>query len=472
MSDTASAQRPTAEIQDLDPRTLLVDSNIRTDLQIDADFVASLKDFGVLVPIVAVRSPEGAIRVRFGNRRTVGAIEAGLPTVPVRVVADEATDTAAEIERILTQYHENTMRAGITRTEEISVVAALFDLGVSAAQIAKRTRMDKADVVAAKKVIGSDLAKAATARYDFLTLDQAATLAEFDDDPEAVKALVAAAQSGPVSFEHVISSVRAQSKERAALAEAHRAYKAAGLTIVEQLGWANQLSYLRNGEGDELTEENHRNCPGHAAWLDTNWVRPVDYEEEDDDDYDEDGYSLVVGPVYVCVDPEANGHVSKYPTAQAKPKAVVEPEEAKAARRKVIENNKAWRAAETVRREWLTAFLARKTLPKGALRYVLTELAVSHWRLTNQLGANEVACQLLGVADKEALVTAINAAGDGRAQVIALAVILGAYEHFYGSVDTWRNSTLQDRAYLAKLIEWGYEPSDVERTIFGEEVAS
>src|SRR5580700_9047395 len=98
MSDTASAQRPTAEIQDLDPRTLLVDSNIRTDLQIDADFVASLKDFGVLVPIVAVRSAEGAIRVRFGNRRTVGAIEADLPTVPVRVVADEATDNASEVE--------------------------------------------------------------------------------------------------------------------------------------------------------------------------------------------------------------------------------------------------------------------------------------------------------------------------------------------------------------------------------------
>ena len=161
MSDTASAQRPTAEIQDLDPRTLLVDPNIRTDLQIDADFVASLKDFGVLVPIVAVRTAEGAIRVRFGNRRTVGAIEADLPTVPVRVVADEATDDAAEIERIITQYHENTMRAGITRTEEIGVVAALFDLGVSAAQIAKRTRMGKPEVAAVKKIIGSELAMAA-----------------------------------------------------------------------------------------------------------------------------------------------------------------------------------------------------------------------------------------------------------------------------------------------------------------------
>jgi ParB family chromosome partitioning protein len=254
------------------------------------------------------------------------------------------------------------------------------------------------------------------------------------------------------------------------LADARQGYEAAGLTLVDKLGWTYQLSYLRNGEGEELTEENHRDCPGHAAWLDTNWVRPADYtpSEDDDEDDDDDGYSLVVVPVYVCVDPEANGHSSRYPTSQAKPKAVVEPEEAKAARRKVIENNKAWRAAETVRREWLSAFLARKTLPKSVLRYVLTELAGSHWRLTNQLGANEVACQLLGLADKEALVTAMNDASDGRAQVLGLAVIVGAYEHFYGNVDTWRNPTPEDRAYLAKLIEWGYEPSDVERTIVGE----
>ena len=41
-----------------------------------------------------------------------------------------------------------------------------------------------------------------------------------------------------------------------------------------------------------------------------------------------------------------------------------------------------------------------------------------------------------------------------------------------GNVDTWRNPTPQDGAYLAKLIEWGYEPSDIERTILGEEAAS
>jgi len=36
-------------------------------------------------------------------------------------------------------------------------------------------------------------------------------------------------------------------------------------------------------------------------------------------------------------------------------------EEQKADRRRVIENNKAWRSATTVRRAWLRGFTARKT---------------------------------------------------------------------------------------------------------------
>lgn len=32
----------------------------------------------------------------------------------------------------------------------------------------------------------------------------------------------------------------------------------------------------------------------------------------------------------------------------------------------MIKNNQVWASAETVRREWLTTFLSRKTAPKGA----------------------------------------------------------------------------------------------------------
>lgn len=44
----------------------------------------------------------------------------------------------------------------------------------------------------------SELARAATARYDFLTLEQSAVIADFEDDTEAVKAPVAAAKQGDV----------------------------------------------------------------------------------------------------------------------------------------------------------------------------------------------------------------------------------------------------------------------------------
>jgi ParB family transcriptional regulator, chromosome partitioning protein len=57
----------------LDPASLLVDLNIR-EAKLDKDFVASVKDHGVIEPIVAVRTEDGAIRVRHGHRRTLAVI--------------------------------------------------------------------------------------------------------------------------------------------------------------------------------------------------------------------------------------------------------------------------------------------------------------------------------------------------------------------------------------------------------------
>ncbi len=44
-------------------------------------------------------------------------------------------------------------------------------------------------------------------------------------------------------------------------------------------------------------------------------------------------------------------------------------EDQKVERRLVVENNKAWRAAERVRRQFVRALLARKAAPKGGLRF-------------------------------------------------------------------------------------------------------
>lgn len=79
-------------------------------------------------------------------------------------------------------------------------------LGVSAAQIAKRTKARRMDVDAALAVAGSDLARAVTCKYDFVDLVQAAVVAEFSDDPEAVQGLVKAARDG--GFDHLVQQLR------------------------------------------------------------------------------------------------------------------------------------------------------------------------------------------------------------------------------------------------------------------------
>jgi ParB family chromosome partitioning protein len=115
--------------------------------------------------------------------------------VPVLVVADERTDDAGTVERIVRQYAENEHRTGLTASDRLGVVEQLALSNVSAGQIAERTRMKRPQVDQALAVARSDLAKAASVQYE-LTIDQAAAVAEFDDDPETVKALVAAAKTG------------------------------------------------------------------------------------------------------------------------------------------------------------------------------------------------------------------------------------------------------------------------------------
>jgi ParB family chromosome partitioning protein len=98
---------PTLSVEHVDPASLLVDVNVRTDTALDKDFLASIKELGVLVPIVAVRTTDGALRVRYGHRRTLAAVQVGHTVVPVVITGDEDADEAA---RIVAQWHETVDR--------------------------------------------------------------------------------------------------------------------------------------------------------------------------------------------------------------------------------------------------------------------------------------------------------------------------------------------------------------------------
>ena len=117
------------ELVFVDPATLVVAANVRGELDLDAEFLASVRDLGVLSPIKARRAADGGLRVLFGHRRAVAAAEVGRPVVPVVVVDAPDDAKAAEILRVVEQVVENTRRSGISEAG-LSRIASGASFGV------------------------------------------------------------------------------------------------------------------------------------------------------------------------------------------------------------------------------------------------------------------------------------------------------------------------------------------------------
>jgi hypothetical protein len=86
--------------------------------------------------------------------------------------------------------------------------------------------------------------------------------------------------------------------------------------------------------------------PGHAAYIEVFWEVDEDAEDPEDDE------QRVAEATYVCLDPLQYGHLEPpQESSRAQQAADVDedaPQEAaKAERRRVLANNKAWRTAET-----------------------------------------------------------------------------------------------------------------------------
>jgi ParB/RepB/Spo0J family partition protein len=169
MSDHTTTQpqgEPTAEFAQLGPTILLTGHNIRQVRADDAfrQLVASIREHGVLVPIVATRDHQG-VRVRYGHRRALAAVQAGRASVPVVVYTGTLTDaTTAEIDRILGRHAENTHREGLTTGETIAAFGQLAALGQTPDRIARRSKTPRKTVDDALAAAGSEVAaKAARA---------------------------------------------------------------------------------------------------------------------------------------------------------------------------------------------------------------------------------------------------------------------------------------------------------------------
>lgn len=266
--------------------------------------------------------------------------------------------------------------------------------------------------------------------------------------------------------------------------------------MIEAPHWGEENTAVRadrlyDTTGDRLDEQTHQECPGQVIWFETTWVQihpvtgePITGDEIDDlteQEYDHLTEGRILIPVEGCADRETHRHRLIHELAPTRnaggehttdAEAVISEDAAREAaaanRRLVIENNKAWDSATTVRRAHLRSLAARKTPPKGTGAFLARALC-DHPHAIARTEGNALALDFLGLGEQptcshsRAPGTAAQTATEARATMIALIQVLAAYETDIGR-HTWRTDNTDTEAghYLTTLTTWGYTLSDVE----------
>ncbi|MCU1530405.1 MAG: chromosome partitioning protein [Frondihabitans sp.] len=443
MSNTTIKQ---GTIEHIDPTTLVIEANVRLSAPVTPDFVASIRDNGVLTPVLARRDTEGNVIVRAGQRRTLAAREAGLATIPAYIIdADEITT-----ERIIQQMIENDQREALTDGDRAVAFQQLSFEGLSVTAIAKRTGNKPAAVKSGIAVAENAVAASAIHSHQ-LTLDQAAALIEFEGDTDTVDSLIGTAIESPEQFAHAAQRARDERRINAIRDAATAGLVERGFIILDREPGYYETNYtpirdLLTKDAQQVTEADIESVDGRAAFV------RVYYTAEE------------ATVLYYLADPKAAGFKKNSGNANG-PMT----DEQKTERKELIANNKAWASAETVRREWLTSLLSRKTLPKDSGKVIAQGLTVHRREVGTAItNGNALAHTLLGVTREEYWESDKLAAqveqSPTRTQHVTLAIVLAGIEAST-SKNTWRYPDAAKASYFTQLAAWGYSLSDVEQLV-------
>jgi ParB family chromosome partitioning protein len=124
-------------IEHLNPHDLIIEDNVRDHINLDADFLNSLREHGVIAPVTAIRTDDGRTHVRDGQCRTLGARTVGLTTIPVYLLttdttgaADTDTDTGTgTVERIVHQIVANDQRTALIDSQRARGIQQMLNTG-------------------------------------------------------------------------------------------------------------------------------------------------------------------------------------------------------------------------------------------------------------------------------------------------------------------------------------------------------
>ncbi len=350
-------------------------ANLRFDLGDVSALAASIKANGLIEPVVVAPLADGTgHRIIAGHRRVAACRAIARDTVPAIIRPDLATEQdTTSAEHLFVMLDENTQREDLTADEVAAGLAQLAAFPeLTAAKVAKRAGVpvEQVKTAAGAANLPEDVRRHVIA--DSLTLEQAAQLATFEDDPKAYARIMKKLDRGTYgagSAYYVLSEEVTKRETKALKADATATLRDKGVKIVAAPDrWdfprrtrMQPVSNLRTGSDRKISASAHAKCPGHAAFLVIDAARSGDAR---------------VKVEYVCTDPEDHGHAlaEDHPRRDSAP-TLTEQEQAEAAERAEATQIE-WAAAGDARWAWLVSVLAAKQLPATLARASLARDAL------------------------------------------------------------------------------------------------
>lgn len=412
----------------IDPTLLQGGSNIRADLRVSAEFVETIAGLGVLKDIDVYPTLTGLV-VLDGHRRHRAAIEAGLETVPVRIV-----DVAGELERIGLQLTENDAHEHTSAVDRARAINQLVLMGLPAAELRKRG-VKASEATLARRVANASQEVADLGESANLGLDDLAKIAEAEADlPEDIAGMVVEEiREAPGKIDHFLERARDEARRRALYEDEVLDLRQQGITVIRREdfdeGFPKTHQYLWNLVDEyDNTVEPHDNCPGNAAYVTV--IGSGDY--------------MRAQTCFVCMDYASHGHFTREDRARTTQEVD---------RAATVEANRQAAQEGEVRRAWIKDVLLKRALPKDT---ALLEMPVIY----NQAQVSD-ASQAKGRAlinfDDMGFGLTMSAAQAAKAR---LAWCIGVLEGGMGR-DYWRSRNGERfdslvQLYLRTLEHWGY----------------
>lgn len=412
----------------IDPKLLQAGSNIRMDLRVGPEFVETIAGLGVLKDIDVYPTLTGLV-VLDGHRRHRAAIEAGLETVPVRIV-----DVANDLDRIGLQLTENDEHAHTSTVDRARAINQLVLMGLPASELRKRG-VKASEATLARRVANASQEVADLGESANLGLDDLAKIAEAETDlPEDIAGMVVEEiREAPGKIDHFLERARDEARRRRVYEDAVLELRQQGVKVIREDefydGFPKSNQFLWNLV-DEYgnSVEPHDNCPGNVAYVSV--IGSGDYTN--------------VQTRFVCLDYASHGHFTREDRARTTQEAD---------RAATIEANRQAAQEGEVRRAWIKDVLLKRPLPKDT---ALLEMPVIY----NQAQVSD-ASQAKGRAlinfDDMGYGLTMSAAQAAKAR---LAWCIGVLEGGMGR-DYWRSRNGERfdslvQLYLRTLEHWGY----------------